>query len=106
MQRWPALHVYRFREVELGEGRRLKPTKLGITLVHGYQVIDNELVIPKVRADIESQCNLIAKGHAKKDEVVEHTLKLFCAKFDYFVAQIEAMDNMFDWAQNKKYAVT
>jgi DNA topoisomerase-3 len=82
--------------VELGEGRRLKPTKLGITLVHGYQVIDNELVIPKVRATIESQCSLIAQGKAKKEEVVDHTLKLFCAKFDYFVAQIETMDNMFE----------
>ena len=37
-------------------------------------------VIPMVRANIESQCNLIAKGGAKKEEVVEHTLKLFCAK--------------------------
>ena len=32
-------------------GRRLTPTKLGISLVHGYQLIDNELVIPKVRRE-------------------------------------------------------
>merc|ERR1712151_113435 len=28
-------------------GRRLIPTKLGIGLVHGIQLVDNELVIPR-----------------------------------------------------------
>jgi len=34
----------------------------GIVLVHGYLRIDADLVLPKVRAQIESECTLIAKG--------------------------------------------
>lgn len=34
----------------------------GIVLVHGYLRIDVDLVLPKVRAQIESECTLIAKG--------------------------------------------
>merc|ERR1712151_238588 len=48
--------------VTLSEGRRLIPTKLGIGLVHGYQLVDNELVVPRVRASIENSCTLIANG--------------------------------------------
>eukprot|EP00397_Hematodinium_sp_SG-2012_P009687 GEMP01009778.1.p1 GENE.GEMP01009778.1~~GEMP01009778.1.p1 ORF type:complete len:847 (+),score=121.73 GEMP01009778.1:142-2682(+) len=78
------------------ENRRLVPTKLGISLVHGYQLIDNELVIPKVRADIEGACTLVAKGKAKKDQVVRHALRVFQQKFQYFVKQIETMDQLFE----------
>lgn len=30
--------------------------------MHGYLRIDADLVLPKVRAQIESECTLIAKG--------------------------------------------
>ncbi len=43
----------------VGSDRRLKPTKLGTTLVHGYQLVDNELVVPKVRQDMEACCDQI-----------------------------------------------
>ena len=49
-----------------------------------------------MRADIEGQCTLIAKGKAKKEEVVAHTLNLFLAKFDYFTQQVETMDGLFE----------
>merc|ERR1719158_266733 len=78
------------------EGRLLVPTKLGISLVHGYQLIDNELVIPKVRADIESQCTLIADGKADKADVIKHGLRMFHAKYAYFFQSIERMDEMFE----------
>lgn len=76
--------------------RRLAPMKLGITLVHGYQLIDNELVVPKVRATIEKCCTLVAKGSANVDEVVAYSLNIFKAKFDYFVKHVELMDQLFE----------
>merc|ERR1719230_1581409 len=60
--------------VTLAEGRRLVPTKLGIALVHGYQTVDNELVVPKVRANMEKACTLVAEGKARIDLVTDHCL--------------------------------
>ena len=77
-------------------GRRLVPTKLGIVLINGYSAIDPELVTPRVRGEIESQCTLIALGKAKPEEVIEHTLKMFKQKFLYFLSQIEKMDSLFE----------
>jgi DNA topoisomerase IA len=52
--------------VRLESGRRLIPNKLGMVLVNGYHQIDSGLVLPKVRSDIEGECNKIAKGVMKK----------------------------------------
>eukprot|EP00928_Gymnodinium_smaydae_P066381 TRINITY_DN493_c0_g1_i1.p1 TRINITY_DN493_c0_g1~~TRINITY_DN493_c0_g1_i1.p1 ORF type:complete len:870 (-),score=213.50 TRINITY_DN493_c0_g1_i1:206-2782(-) len=81
--------------VTLSEGRRLVPQKLGIGLVHGYQLVDNELVIPKVRANIENACTQIAQGKANWEQVVMHALKIFREKFIYFVQHVELMDQLF-----------
>jgi DNA topoisomerase-3 len=52
--------------VRLESGRRLLPNKLGLVLVNGYHQIDSSLVLPRVRSDIEGQCNKIAKGEMEK----------------------------------------
>ena len=52
--------------VRLESGRRLVPNKLGLVLVQGYHQIDSSLVLPRIRADIEGQCNLIAQGEMEK----------------------------------------
>jgi len=82
--------------VTLSEGRRLIPTKLGIGLVHGFQLVDNELIIPRVRANIEKMCTLVADGKAQVDQVVHHVLKIFRDKFMYFVKHVDLIDQLFE----------
>lgn len=82
--------------VRIETGRRAVPTELGITLVRGYQTIDNELCRPQVRAYVEKQLDLVAKGQADKDSVVNHCLRQFKQKFAYFIGNIEKMDALFE----------
>ena len=77
-------------------GRRLVPTKLGTVLINGYTAIDPELATPKVRADIESQCALVAVGKAKVDDVVRHVLSTFREKFEYFHKNIGTLEALFE----------
>ena len=81
--------------VTLGQDRRLIPTEMGLTLVHGYLQIDPELVLPRVRASIEEECSRIGRGEASPRDVVEYTLDLFRRKYDYFVKNITKMDQLF-----------
>jgi hypothetical protein len=82
--------------VYVGGGRTLMPTELGVALVHGYHLIDAELVLPLARSGIEAQCTLIAKGEARKEDVVRSSLIMFEAKFLYFVSKIAKMDALFE----------
>ncbi|XP_034190961.2 DNA topoisomerase 3-beta isoform X1 [Osmia lignaria lignaria] len=82
--------------VNVAAGRKLVPTSLGIVLVHGYQKIDPELVLPTMRSAVEEQLNLIAQGRADFHAVLQHTVEIFKQKFHYFVKSIEAMDQLFE----------
>ena len=82
--------------VRIESGRRVVPTELGITLVRGYQSIDPELCKPQVRAYVEKQINLVARGGAEKEHVVDHCLEQFRQKFLFFVANINRMDTLFE----------
>ncbi|KYO39494.1 DNA topoisomerase 3-beta-1 [Alligator mississippiensis] len=82
--------------VTVESGRRLKPTNLGIVLVHGYYKIDAELVLPTIRSAVEKQLNLISLGKANYHQVLEHTLDIFKRKFHYFVDSIAGMDELME----------
>lgn len=77
-------------------GRKLKPMPLGIVLVHGYQQIDPDLVLPTMRSAVEKQLNLIALGTADQPSVLQHALNIFEQKFRYFVTNICRMDQLFE----------
>lgn len=65
-------------------GRQLVPTPLGYALCKGYCEIDPELVLPQVRQNIERSCEMIAKGKADYNRVIEHVTQIFKDKFNYF----------------------
>lgn len=82
--------------VKVTPNRRLTPTRLGIVLVHGYQKIDKELVLPTMRAALEKELNQIAVGRAGYSTVLQQTLQEFRRKFLHFVENITSMDQVGD----------
>lgn len=82
-------------KVEAGS-RKLCPTKLGIALIHGYQRVDPELIQPTMRADVEKQLDLIAKGKADYEQMKNHTLEVFRQKYSNFVLNINLVDALFE----------
>lgn len=76
-------------------GRMLIPSPLGQALVKGYCQIDPELVLPSIRSNIEKSCELVAKGRADFSTVVNHVMKMFKRKFDFFKLSIGTMQKLF-----------
>eukprot|EP00126_Sphaerothecum_destruens_P009187 Sdes_comp20457_c0_seq4m14676 len=80
----------------LAAGRKLKPTNLGIVLIHGYHKIDPDLALPTIRAAVEKQLDFIASGKADFAHVLQYTVDIFRRKFSYFQNHIAEMDQLFE----------
>ena len=79
----------------IGKNRKLVPSELGISLIHGFKSIDPELVALTLRGNIEQSVDMIAKGMADYDEVINNVLTIFSQKFVYFRNNITKMDAFF-----------
>lgn len=75
--------------------RKLTPTQLGIVLVHGYQRIDSELVLPNSRASVEKILNQICTGEKDYKVVLTETIAMYKGKFKFFIDNIHLMDELF-----------
>ena len=74
--------------------RRLKPSALGLALIHAYTLVDEGLVLPCVRASIEAECARVARGEAAKAEVVSGALTKFRVRYASVVAKAHVMPAM------------
>lgn len=52
-------------------------------------------MLPKVRAAIEHNCDLVAEGKAKLEDVIDHALSIFQRKFQFYCENINVMDSLF-----------
>jgi len=75
-------------------GRILVPTPLGYALVKGYCEIDPELVLPRVRSNIERSCEMVARGKVDFAKVINHVLAIFKEKFVHFRLSIGVMEKL------------
>lgn len=81
-------------KVNTKKGRQLIPTNLGMALARGYCEVDPELILPKVRSYIEKSCDRVAKGEVNFETVVNHVLKIFKQKFEFFQEKFPILDNV------------
>jgi len=81
-------------KVNTKKGRSLVPTNLGMALGRAYCEIDSELILPKVRSYIEKSCDAIAKGKVTFKSVVDHVLKTFKQKFEFYSEQFALVDKI------------
>ena len=75
--------------------RKQVPTQLGNSLVQGIKDIDYELVSPDLRSNIEKNMDLIAKGQADFNSVLDSVINIFRQKYEYFKNNIIKMEAYF-----------
>jgi len=54
--------------------QKFLPTKLGIALVEGYNSMGYQLNKPDLRREMEAECNLVANGRKRKEEIMQPIL--------------------------------
>ncbi|RLF24601.1 MAG: type IA DNA topoisomerase [Thermoprotei archaeon] len=71
------IHTNIERGYAIRRGKRIVPTRLGITLIKGLLKVAPELVDVNLRAWMEKQLSLIGEGVKSRDEVVEQIMSLY-----------------------------
>uniref|UniRef100_A0A183BNJ8 DNA topoisomerase n=1 Tax=Globodera pallida TaxID=36090 RepID=A0A183BNJ8_GLOPA len=88
-------HIYNIcarNYVTVEQNRQLVPTELGVALIHSYRQVDPHQTLLLMRADVERQMNLIAKGKADYATIKKQTLKDYRDKYLHFVKNIRSVD--------------
>jgi DNA topoisomerase III len=72
--------------------QRFEPNKLGIALVEGYNSMGYQLNRPDLRREMESECNALANGRKRKEEVMQPILTKMLECFNRANAEADKLD--------------
>lgn len=74
------------------EQNRFIPTKLGIALIEAYNSMGYQLNKPFLRAQMEADCQKIARGECRKEDVIRNCLEQMKICFDTCVRESDKLD--------------
>lgn len=86
----------------VSEERRMRPTILGVWLIHGLRAIDAELTQAAVRARIEKDVTEVANGQKSCEDVVTQALIVFRDKFEAVRRGIPTLKEVLEATKEKK----
>ena len=83
--------------IDKKNNRAMMPTSLGTGLIKAYKSsgLDPELALPKTRAIIEKACEKIAFNELDSVKVVNHILRSFKSKYEYFNEHFDEFETVF-----------
>ena len=90
-----AQHISTIQErsyAEKDQSQKFHPTKLGISLVEGYNSMGYQLNRPDLRREVEQECNLVASGQKRKEEILGPILEKMKEIFDRANSEADKLD--------------
>merc|ERR1712048_1319732 len=85
----------------LEPGRQMRPTILGVALVHALRMVCSDLVKPQIRAKIEREVKNVALRRSTFDEVVASALQSFREKYQAVRDGTPKMLEEIEWKRKK-----
>lgn len=80
------------RKYVVKDDQRFVPTKLGLALIEAYNDMGYQLNKPFLRAAMEADCQKIAKGELRKEDVIRNCLEQMKLCFDTCVRESDKLD--------------
>ena len=90
-----AQHITTIMERKYAEkdgNQRFHPTKLGISLVEGYNSMGYQLNKPDLRREMEAECNAVAAGRKTRDQILGPVLSKMLECFKIVNAEVHKLD--------------